>query len=137
VAELKVTSIDEIKNKAGGAIVELPGWDDKPFVARLRRLSILQVASAKDFPNELLGSVEKLMRAGSKPDQLPADEMGRLLAFIAEKCLVEPAYKDVKDMLTDEQLSAIFTYAQAGVRALATFRGYGSTPKSGPGSKNV
>ena len=105
--------------------VELPGWsDDKPFCAKLRRPSLLDMAASGHTPNELMASARRLFCEGCDA-QLPLDELGRLLCSVAQKALVEPSYAQLEEMrcnLTDMQLMAIYGFAQSGVRALECFR---------------
>ena len=52
-------------------------------------------------------------------------ELLSLLEVICEDCFVEPKYSDIKKAgvrLTDEQLLAVFSYTQAGVKSLEKFR---------------
>ena len=65
--ELKVTSIEElIKYSKEGEIVELPPFSEgKPFVARLQRPSMMELAKSGKIPNKLLTSASKLFVNGS------------------------------------------------------------------------
>lgn len=105
--------------------VELPGWtEDEPFVAKLRRPSLLDMAARGYIPNELMISARKLFCEGCDAD-LPLDELGRLLVSVAKRALVEPTWDELEQSdrgLTDIQLTAIYGFAQAGVRALDCFR---------------
>lgn len=52
-------------------------------------------------------------------------EFNKLLHLMAQKSLVEPTYDEIVEHvgpLTDNQLSAIFVFCTAGVRALKNFR---------------
>ena len=106
-------------------MVQLPGWtDDKPFEAKLRRPSLLDMAARGYIPNELMGSARRLFCEGCDAD-LPLDELGRLLISVAKRALVEPTWEELEQSgtgLTDIQLTAIYGFAQAGVRALDCFR---------------
>jgi hypothetical protein len=106
-------------------IVELPGWDeDTPFTAKLRRPSLLALAAEGVIPNELLSCAKKLFSEGDS-ESMRLDELGRLLLIIAEHALCEPTCAQLTDKgvsLTDVQLGAIYSFTQAGVRALEPFR---------------
>lgn len=125
---LKVTSIDEIRERAC-QLVELPGWEPgETFVARLRRASLLSLVQQGAIPNQLLSVVYKLI--GSEGQYNPMsdatpEEFGQFVEMMNAVCkavLVEPTYEDVGDCLSDVQRSAIFLYAQQGVEALKLFR---------------
>lgn len=116
MSELKTEHIRE---------VDLPGWeDDKPFHVRLRRPSLLALAASGEIPNELLGAARELFSAGDSAS-LPLDKLGRLLLTVASAALVSPTLGELEAQgvtLTDEQLAAVYSYSQGGVRALAPFR---------------
>lgn len=90
---------------------------------KLRRPSMLTLAASGAVPNELLGCARTLFSEGG--GSLPLDELGRLLVLFAKASLAQPTYEELEDSgvsLTDEQLSAIYSFAQSGVRALEPFR---------------
>lgn len=126
----QVTSLECLSSYAKGAIVELPSFaDGQPFVARLKRPSMLVLVKNGKIPNELLGTAEQLFMGGSSPkkgveeDKLEA--MLEILDIMAEACFVEPTFKQIKDAgveLTDDQYMFLFAYSQQGVKALNSFR---------------
>lgn len=130
--ELKVTSIEELKKIAKGEVVELPPFaEGMPFVARLKRPSMLALAKRGKIPNSLLTSANKLFVGGvpqavkNTEDDEMMDELFGILDVICEEAFVEPTMKDLKDNgieLTDEQYMAVFTYTQQGVKSLENFR---------------
>lgn len=99
-------------------VVELPGWSrDEPFVARLRRVSLRRMIQTGEIPNELL-SVAHAAMTGQPPQTTDPQQMPRFLEFlerVAKVALVEPAYDEVADYLTEDQLIAIFAWATRGV----------------------
>lgn len=105
--------------------VLLPGWhEDKPFEATLKRPSLLAMAATGMIPNELMGAAQKLFNEGCD-GSLEFDKLGALLIAVARLALVEPSYEQLEAAdcsLTDMQLAAIYSYTQAGVRALEPFR---------------
>lgn len=126
--EQKITSLDQLKQYAAGQVIELPAFsEDQPFVARLKRPSMLALAKANKIPNSLLLTANNLF-AGSgvdkkKPEALK--EVFQVLDVICEACFVEPTYQDLREAgveLTDEQYMFLFNYTQRGVRALESFR---------------
>ena len=133
MSELKITTIDELKKVRDGEIVELPPFlGNIPFVAKLKRPSMLALAKQGRIPNSLLGDANKLFAGGAAglvsknmDNEEMLKEMFELMEVICEESLVEPSYKDIKDNgieLTDEQLMAIFSYTQEGVKSLEKFR---------------
>lgn len=124
----KITSIDQLKQYAQGQVIELPAFsEDQPFVARLKRPSMLALAKANKIPNSLLLTANNLF-AGSGVDKKEPEalkEVFQVLDVICEACFVEPTYQDLREAgveLTDEQYMFLFNYTQRGVRALESFR---------------
>lgn len=128
--EVNVTSIEDLKNYAGGTIVEMPPFaEGQPLVARLKRPSILGMAKQGRIPNTLLVKANELfLQNGAGLDAEEEDTMKQLydvLDLIAKETLVEPTYEDIKSVgleLTDEQMMFLFNYSQQGVKALESFR---------------
>lgn len=128
--EVKVTSIEDLKNYASGTIVEMPPFaEGQPLIARLKRPSILGMAKQGRIPNTLLVKANELfLQNGAGLDAEEEDTMKQLydvLDLIAKETLVEPTYEDIKSVgleLTDEQMMFLFNYSQQGVKALESFR---------------
>lgn len=129
--ELKVTSIEELIEVAKGTIVELPPFaPGHPFVARLRRPSMLVLAKRGKIPNSLLTSANTLFESGASAgfDSMDEDMMSKcfeVFDIICEASFVEPTYRELKAAgveLTDEQYMFVFGYSQNGVAGLESFR---------------
>ena len=127
-----ITSISEIKKYADGEIVELPEFGGgQKFVAKLRRPSLLLMVKTGRIPNTLINQATKLFQggAGSLGKDNTISDMYDIMQRICEAALVSPSYSELADNgieLTDEQLMAIFSYTQQGVKALERFRGVGA-----------
>lgn len=123
--EIKITTIDEIKERTAPAVVELPGFGDgKPFVAKVKRASLLDMALGGSIPNELLGAVTELYKSGINPSK-GIKETAKALEYYAQCVLVEPSYQAIKEadlQLTDMQLTRIYLYGVGGAEALKPFR---------------
>lgn len=127
---LKVTSFEELKSYSKGQIVELPSFaDGQPFVARMRRPSLMVLVKSGQIPNALLTAANELFSGGAssfdvdKIDML-SDILG-ICEMIAKASLIEPTYEQIKEAgldLSDDQMMAIFSYSQNGVEALKSFR---------------
>lgn len=128
--ELKVTSIEQLKQDSSGELVELPKFkNNSEFVARLRRPSLLKLVRSGKIPNTLLTKTNELFIESGKgfdtDDTKLLDELFEVLEIIAGETFVEPKYEDIVNAgieLTDEQLMFLFTYSQQGVQDLETFR---------------
>lgn len=144
MSELKVTTLEDLKKYAMGAVVEFPPFaEGQPFVARVKRPSMLDMIKSKKFPNELLTVASSLFtdgKASTGKVLSNTETMNNLLDIVdimARECLIEPTLKDIKDSnltLTDDQRLFLFNYIQTGVKDLKPFREEQGHPES---SNNV
>lgn len=124
-----ITSIAQLSEYAKGQVVRLPDFaPNQPFIARLKRPSMLVLAKSGKIPNSLLETASSLFDGKSNMANNSDNTMGdmyRVLEIIAEASLVSPTMAEIKSAgieLTDEQLIAIFNYSQQGVEGLKSFR---------------
>lgn len=139
---LVVTSIDDLVKASQGTLIELPPFiEGMPFVARLKRPSMLALVRAGKIPNALIATANELFAKGGfdTDDNEALSNMFGVLDAICEACFVEPSYADLKAagvQLTDDQLMFVFNYTQRGVTALGSFRsqlkGYGTSEDEQP-----
>ena len=125
---LKVTSFDDLqkvrKDFKEGEIVELPEFDTgKPFVAKLKRVALLDLINNEILPNTLLGAVQEIYEGKQRAD---IKKYSEVLNIVASLSLIEPEYEGVKDILTDTQKVAILSYATHGISGLLPFRAFSS-----------
>jgi hypothetical protein len=128
--ELEITDIETLVKSASGEVVQLPSFTESvPFIARVKRPSLLGLVKSNKIPNNLLVKTNELfIQDGAGFDTEDSNMMKDLcdvLETIAGETLVEPSYDDLKAAgveLTDEQLMALFNYSQRGVVALESFR---------------
>lgn len=125
-----VTTLDEIRSRAT-QVIPIPAWDGGEIYVRVKRLSLYDMVTAGEIPNELLGEAWALIEA--KPGENPMANVDReqklryleLFKLVAERTLVEPTYQELEEaggVVTDEQRSVLFLYAMRGARALELFR---------------
>ncbi len=121
---MEATNIFNLKKNIDGELVALSSFSDGvPFVARLRRPSLLQLAACGEIPNVLLGACEKLVGGGSL-GKVSFKETAELVILMAELALVSPTFSELKEngiSLTDMQLIEIFNYTQSGVKEAYRF----------------
>lgn len=125
----QVTSLEQLKQYANGNIVRLPDFaEGQPFIAKLKRPSILGMAKQGKIPNSLLVKTNELfVQSGSldTEENSMMQEIYDVIDLIASETFVEPTYDEIKSTgieLTDEQMMFIFNYSQQGVKALKSFR---------------
>ena len=142
---LKVTTLEQLKQYAKGDLVELPPFaQNRPFVARLSRPSLMKLVEQGKIPNTLLARANELFSAGiagafDEENEEALKQLFELMEIICEASFVEPTYEEIKESgitLTDEQRMFVYNYGQAGVKALESFRGE-STDTEDSGSSAV
>lgn len=126
------TSITQIATYNNGTVVELPPFaEGQPFVARMARPSMLTLIKSGKIPNSLLNQATSLFANGAGAlntggkNATNVSELFDVIDVIVDAALLEPTLNDIHSVgmeLTDEQLMAIFSYTQRGVKALEQFR---------------
>lgn len=127
---MSTTSIFDLQTYAKGTLVRFPDFaEGQPFVARVRRPSMLVLAKQGKIPNTLLNSANELFSKGGAGMDADNENMladiYSICEIICESALKEPTYQQIKDAgleLSDDQLMAVFNYAQTGAKALESFR---------------
>lgn len=126
---MDITSLESLQEYGRGAIVQLPSFaEGQPFVARLRRPSMMALAKSGKIPNALLSTANSLFIKGGV-DAADDSVMKDVLSVVDVLCaaaFVEPTYEQLQKVgveLTDEQYMFIFNYTQKGIKALQPFRG--------------
>lgn len=124
------TSFTDLQEYAKGTLVPLPPFaEGQPFVARLRRPSMLALAKSGKIPNSLLSTATELFTNGSKgldaDDETALQSMFDVMETICQSALIAPTWDEIQNAgitLSDDQLMAIFNYTQVGVESLKPFR---------------
>lgn len=123
---MAVTSLEKLKELSKGQEVEIIGWDQEPFVCRLKRPSLLGMVANGEIPNPLLTSAYILFHGqSSTKDVVSMKDRKEILTLIAKTAMVEPTYQELVEIgleLTDSQLAEIYNFTQVGVESLVTFR---------------
>lgn len=127
---MRVTSLEDLAEYAKGTVVRLPDFaEGQPFVARIRRPSLLVMAKSGRIPNSLLATANGLFTSGGSgidaADPKMLSDVYDICHILCEAALVSPTLKEIEDAgvsLSDDQLMAIFNYTQTGVKALESFR---------------
>ena len=93
--ELKVTPISELIKYKDGQIVELPPFaEGQPFVARLRRPSLMGLVKSGKIPNSLMKQATTLFAKGGQSlsgmNANTLTEMLEIMDVIADEAMLEP-----------------------------------------------
>ena len=123
-----ITTIEQLKSYSNGDIVELPSFvNGQKFVARIKRPSLMKLAKSGKIPNSLINKATDLFAKGTNAlvgnDKTTLTEIYDILPCHLPD--VEPTLKDIESAgldLSDEQMMAIFSYTQEGIKALENFR---------------
>lgn len=127
---MEITSLSNLQSYAAGVVVRFPDFaEGQPFVARVRRPSMLVLAKTGKIPNTLLTAAGELFAKGGSGldadnDKMLSD-MYDIMHIICESALIQPTMKEIEGtglQLSDDQMMAIFNYTQAGIKALESFR---------------
>lgn len=126
------TTTAQLASYKNGSIVELPPFaDNQPFVVRMIRPSMLALVKSGKIPNSLLNQATSLFANGASALNAQGkgatnmNELFEVIDVIVEAALLEPTIDDIHSVdmeLTDDQLMAIFSYTQRGVKGLEQFR---------------
>lgn len=127
---MSITSASDLQAYAAGVVVRLPDFaEGQPFVARVRRPSMLVLAKSGKIPNSLLITAGELFSKGGagldSDNENMMSEMYDIMHIVCESALIQPSLKEIEAaglQLSDDQMMAIFNYSQAGVKALEPFR---------------
>lgn len=129
-APMSVTSLADLQKYAAGTVVRFPDFaEGQPFVARVRRPSMLVLAKSGKIPNTLLATANELFaKGGAGMDTDDPKMLGNFYdtcRVICEAALIQPTMAEIESAgiaLSDDQIMAIFNYTQTGVKALQSFR---------------
>ena len=113
-------------------IIEIPDFEGTGTIkVRVKKPRLMAMAAQGKIPNHLLGIVNNMMFPSKKEKKEPnIEEIAKIYELYCRACLVEPSYDEIKDIMTDEQMSAIFDWAMGDVKKLDTFhsnKGNGSS----------
>lgn len=126
---MKITSIDELRAMSEGELVELPPFvQGHPFIARLKRPSMMKLVEQGKIPNSLIKTATDLFNGTVKESEANVEDlmpqMLSIMEIMAEATFVDPKWSDIKAAgveLTDEQMIFVFNYTQSGVQQVAPF----------------
>ena len=125
-----VTTVSDLEKYAKGCLVELPPFaEGQPFVARIKRPSMLMLVKSGKIPNSLLTTANSLFTgkgdAFDVDNEKQLDNVFGVIEVLCESAFVEPTYEQIKSSgleLTDDQMMFVFNYSQKGTKMLENFR---------------
>lgn len=127
---MAIITAEQFKQKAR-AIITIPGFDaGETFEVEVKKLSLVGLMSSGKIPNPLMKTVQDAfegLRSENTREQTEAgvmdkaSDIGKLLDIVCEEAMVNPLYKDVRDVMNDEQKLAVFEFTQRGVQEVQPF----------------
>ncbi len=125
----KAISLEDIKKKAKGILVDIPDWEPgKMIKVRLRTIDITPLLmESGTIPDQLSAEVAEMFDKegkSSKTAPLNMEKMLPVLEAIAKESLVEPTYDEINEIypLTMTQKLAIFNFIVGGIEKMTPFR---------------
>lgn len=128
--QLKPISIDELR-ALSQVVIELPPFDEggAPVPVLIKRTSIQNLLVVNKTLNPVLKEAMDLFgqtknKKVKENDQSP-EQIVAAVTMIDEICqavMVQPTFKEAKDLLTYEQKEFIFNYTQSGMKEVQSFR---------------
>lgn len=122
----KILSIEEMK-KLSTPVIEIPGFDDgEKIKVRVKKPALLNMFSNGKIPNHLMGIATTMIsgdkdHAKSKTDKQRNQDSLDIIELYCFACLVEPAYEEFKEIMTDDQKQAILSWGLGGLAKAETF----------------
>ncbi len=120
----EILSIEQLK-KMATAVIDIPNFDNTGTIkVRVQKPRLMAMAAQGKIPNHLLGVVNQMMFGKNSKKEKETDVKGvaKIYELYCRACLVEPDYEEIKDIITDDQMIAIFDWAMGDVEKLETFR---------------
>lgn len=131
----EILSIEQLK-KMATTVIEIPDFEGTGTIkVRVQKPRLMAMASQGKIPNHLLGIVNNMMFPSKKEKNEPnIEEIAKIYELYCRACLVEPSYDEIKNIITDEQMEAIFDWTMGDMKKVETFRsneGNGSSDNNG------
>ena len=122
---MSVISASEFRKRAT-RVIEIDGFEPgEKIEVRIKPASLINLMVSGKLPNDLLGTVQELFDKGDdlRDEDVFAQgadkvkEIMSLIDLVCEQSLVEPTFREIKDVITDNQKMQIMGAAQGNVKA--------------------
>lgn len=124
----EILSIEQLRQMAC-PVIDIPNFDNTGTIkVRVQKPRLMAMAAQGKIPNYLMSIAMEIagLPSKDKPKELSNEEkmkqIGETMELYCRACLVEPTYDEFKDIMTDEQMEAIFEWAIGDVKKMSTFR---------------
>ncbi len=101
---MSVTSLADLQSYAAGTVVRFPDFaEGQPFVAKVRRPSLLMLAKQGKIPNTLLNAASDLFAKGggglNPKDENMLGDMYDIMQIICSSSLIQPSVQEQSQYL--------------------------------------
>lgn len=121
----EILSIEQLRQMAQ-LIIEIPDFENKGTIkVRVQKPRLMAMAAQGKIPNHLLGIASSMVTGKpqkKKDEGMKVEEIANMMELYCQACLIEPTYAEFKDIMTDEQMAAVFNWAMGTVNKLDSFR---------------
>lgn len=121
----QVLNIETLRSMAV-ITIDIPDFEGTGTIkVRVQKPRLMALAAQGKIPNMLMSVAAQAMGMGKRQVKNKEDvmkEMAQMMELYCKACLVEPTYEEFKDIMTDEQMMAIFDWAMGDVKQLESFR---------------
>ena len=122
VEEINTAYLDAWKARAIQEI-EIPGFvEGEKIKVKAQKPRLMAMAARGKIPNPLMAVATKLIRGEIKQKKVDMAESAKMIELYCHVCMVEPKYEEIRDIITDEQMLGIFTWAMSGADEIEPFR---------------
>lgn len=117
-------NIEELRAKAVQAII-IPGFaPGETIEVQVQRPGLMGMMAQGKIPNPLMSQVTQLLKGQDigKGKEVDFVSLAKTFEFFCSACMVTPTYTEMKDIITDDQMMAVFNWAMGGVQKMSSFR---------------
>ena len=118
-----ILSIEKLREMAC-PVISIPDFTGEGKIkVRVQKPRLMAMAAQGQIPNYLMSVAMRMTGAAKEQPKNPSmKDIADAMELYCRACLVEPSYEEFKDIMTDDQMQAIFDWATGDIQAMSTFR---------------
>ena len=118
----EVLSVDKLRELAF-TYIEIPGFfGEEKITVQVQKPRIMALASEGKVPNPLMGVATKMLSGVKNGKNQDPTDGAKMIRLYCTACLVKPKFEELEDIITDDQMMAIFDWAISGAKEIEPFR---------------
>ena len=133
----EVLSIEQLRQMAQ-PVIEIPDFESKGTIKiRVQKPRLMTMVVQGKIPNHLMSKVNEMITGKSskkEKEEMQVTDIAQMMEIYCQSCMVEPTYDEFKEIMTDEQMEAVFNWAMGTVNKIDSFRtdeGNGTSDNNG------